>query len=120
MVNLNSIKYSPSFSGIKYFSYFLLFTFVYISVSYGIINDICGKEIKYSANTNKNIKDNIILNLNNNKIIGILDNKSKNYNSGTFINDLIDQFIYKINHTLTPCSEYKNNYSSINIKIKIK
>ena len=32
-----------------------------ISVSYGIINDICGKEIKYSANTNKNIKDNIIL-----------------------------------------------------------
>ena len=91
-----------------------------IFLSYGIINDICSKEIKYSVNINRNIKDNIILNLNNNKIIGILDNKSKNYNSGTFINDLIDQFVYKINHTLTPCSEYKNNYSSINIKIKIK
>ena len=38
-----------------------------ILVSYGIINDICGKEIKYSANTNKNIKDNIILNLKNNR-----------------------------------------------------
>ena len=48
-----------------------------ISVSYGIINDICGKEIKYSANTNKNIKDNIILNLKNNRIIGISDCESK-------------------------------------------
>ena len=42
-----------------------------ISVSYGIINDICGKEIQNSVNINRNIKDNIILNLKNNKIIGM-------------------------------------------------
>ena len=88
-----------------------------ISVSYGIINDICGKEIKYEANTNKNIKDNIILNLNNNRIIGMSDCESKNYNNGIFIGDLIDQF-RKIEHTSTPCSESENNYTSINITIK--
>ena len=89
-----------------------------ISVSYGIINDICGKEIKYSANTNKNIKDNIILNLKNNRIIGISDFESKNYNNGIFIGDLIDQF-RKIEHISTPCSESKNNYTSISITINI-
>ena len=80
-----------------------------ILVSYGIINEICGKDIKYSVNINRNIKDNIILNLNNNKIIGMLIDKSKNYNEGTFINDLIDQFIYK----------NKNIFSNINIMINI-
>ena len=90
-----------------------------ISVSYGIINDICGKEIKYSVNINRNIKDNIILNLKNNKIIGILDDKSKNYNNGIFISNLIDQFIYKIEHISTPCSEFENNYNSISITISI-
>ena len=89
-----------------------------ISVSYGIINDICGKEIKYSANINKNIKDNIILNLNNNRIIGISDCESKNYNNGIFIGDLIDQF-RKIEHISTPCSESENNYTSISITINI-
>ena len=78
-----------------------------ISISYGIINDICGKEIKYEANTNKNIKDNIILNLKNNKIIGILDDKSKNYNNGIFTDDLIDQFMCKIERMSTTCDESK-------------
>ena len=90
-----------------------------ISVSYGIINDICGKEIKYSANTNKNMKDNIILTLKNNKIIGILDNKSKNNNNGIFIGDLINQF-RKIEHISTPNKESENNFSTINITINIE
>jgi len=90
-----------------------------ISMSYGIINDICCKEIKYSSNTNKNIKDNIILNLKNNKIIGIGDCESKNYNNGIFISELIDQFIYEINHISTNSSQSKNNYTSINITINI-
>ena len=90
-----------------------------ISVSYGIINDIYGKEIKYSANTNKYIKDNIILTLNNNKIIGMSDDKSKKYNSGAFINDLIDQFISIIDLISTPCSEDKENINIINIMINI-
>ncbi len=42
-----------------------------ISVLYGIIYDIYKKKIKYSANITSEIKDNIILNLNNNKIIGM-------------------------------------------------
>jgi len=90
-----------------------------ISVSYGIINDICGKEIKYSANINKNIKDNIIISLTNNKILGILDTKSKDNNNGIFISELIDQFIYEINHISTNFSEFKNNFTSINITINI-
>ena len=44
-----------------------------ISVSYVIINDICGKEIQNSVNINRNIKDNIILNLKNNNIICMSD-----------------------------------------------
>ena len=64
-----------------------------ISVSYGIINDICGKEIKYSANTNKNIKDNIILNSKNNMIIGMGDCESKNYNNEIFIINLNNKII---------------------------
>ena len=89
-----------------------------ISVSYGIINDICGKEIKYEANTNKNIRDNIILNLKNNRIIGISDFESKNYNNGIFIGDLIDQF-RKIEYISIPCNEPENNFSTINITINI-
>ena len=46
-----------------------------VSVSYGIINDIFGKEIQNSVNINRNIKDNIILNLKNNRIIGMIDDK---------------------------------------------
>ena len=46
-----------------------------ISVLYGIIYDIYKKQIKYSANITSEIKDNIILNLNNNKILEIYINK---------------------------------------------
>ena len=68
-----------------------------ISVLYGIINGVCGKQIKYSANITSEIKDNIILNLNNNKIIGMNVNKSKKEKNGMLINDLIDRFSFKKN-----------------------
>ena len=42
-----------------------------ILLSYGIINGVCDNEIKYLSNIKSNVKDSIILNLNNNKIIGI-------------------------------------------------
>ena len=43
-----------------------------ILLSYGVVIDIFKKQIKYLSNINQNIKDNIIiLNQNNNKIIGI-------------------------------------------------
>ena len=82
-----------------------------ISVSYGIINNTYGKVMNYSVNTNKNIKDNIILNLKNNKIIGILDDTSKN---GTFINDLIARFVYKdscISFTFYASEDQVNKYT---------
>ena len=68
-----------------------------ILVSYGVINEIFNKEIRYTGNMNTNIKDNIILNLTNNKIIGMDINKSNCYNKGIFINDLIGRFLFKIN-----------------------
>ena len=58
-------------------------------------------------------------NLKNNKIIGILDDKSKNYNNVILISDLIGQFIYKIEHISTPCNESENNHTSISITINI-
>ena len=66
-----------------------------ISVLYGIINGVCGKQIKYSANITSEIKDNIILNLNNNKILGLDINQLKKEKNGIFINDLIDRFSFK-------------------------
>ena len=48
-----------------------------ILLSYGIINGVCANEIRYSSNIKSKIKDNIILNLNNNKIIGININETK-------------------------------------------
>jgi len=68
-----------------------------ISVLYGIINDIYKKQIKYLSNNTSDTKDNIILNLNNNKIIGMDINKSKEVKNGIFIHDLIDRFIYEKN-----------------------
>ena len=47
-----------------------------ILLSYGVVIDIFKKQIKYLSNIDPNIKDNIIiLNQNNNKIIGINDSK---------------------------------------------
>ena len=76
-----------------------------ILLTYGIINGVCDNEIKYSSNIKSNIKDNIILNLNNNKIIGINKNESNKGKNGMIINDLIDKFIFKINHKLISDSD---------------
>jgi hypothetical protein len=88
-----------------------------ILLSYGVIIDIFKKQIKYLSNIKPNIKDNIILNLNNNKIIGVNDsNKGKN---GMLFNDLIYKFIYKINHKLMS-NRFQENISRIKITVHIK
>ena len=87
-----------------------------ILLSYGVIIDIIKKQIKYLSNIKPNIKDNIILNLNNNKIIGVNDsNKGKN---GMLFNDLIYKFIYKINHKLIS-NRFQENISIIKITVHI-
>ena len=92
-----------------------------ISVLYGIINGVCQKQIKYSANITSEIKDNIILNLNNNKILGLDINKSKKEKNGTFINDLIDRFSFKKNKKIIRLKydRYRENMTKINITINI-
>ena len=90
-----------------------------ISLLYGIINVIYKNKIKYSGNITSDIKDNIILNLNNNKIIGIDINKSKKGKNGMLIHDLIHKFIYEINYKLTLYDRYKKNFIGINIIINI-
>ena len=88
-----------------------------ILLSSGVVIDIFKKQIKYLSNINPNIKDNIIFNQNNNKIIGINDsNQGKN---GMLFNDLIYKFIYKINHKLMS-NRYTENISRINITVYIK
>ena len=89
-----------------------------ILLSYGIINGVCDNEIKYSSNIKSNIKHSIILNLNNNKIIGININESNKGKNGKLINDLIDRFIFKINHKLIS-DKYKETIKNTNIFIII-
>ena len=85
-----------------------------ILLSYGVVIDIFKKQIKYLSNIDPNIKDNIILNQNNNKIIGINDsNQGKN---GMLFNDLIYKFIYKINRKLMS-NRFQENVKIIIIMI---
>ena len=77
-----------------------------ISVSYGIINAIFKKEIRYSSNIDSNSKLSIIFNLNNNKIIGININKSKYYYKGIFFTHIIDNFYTSIIYQKKGINDY--------------
>ena len=82
---------------------------------------VCENEIKYSSNIKSNVKDSIILNLNNNKIIGININESNKGKNGMLINDLIDRFIFKINKKPIKLrsDKYKETIKNTNIFIII-
>ena len=62
-----------------------------ISVSFGIIEGIIKTDIKYSCYINSNSKNLPIFNLENNKIIGLHQNKSK-LNKGILIKNIIEGF----------------------------
>ena len=62
-----------------------------ISVSYGIINDINKDDIIYTGNINSKYFS-IILNLSNNKLIGIHKNNKNYYNHGLFFKSIIKDY----------------------------
>ena len=68
-----------------------------LSVSYGIIGNMCVSErynITHKCSTNRGSSGSPILNINNNKVIGIHKKAKENkYNKGTFLNFPIKEFI---------------------------
>ena len=68
-----------------------------LSVSYGIIGNMCVSEeynIIHKCSTNRGSSGSPILNINNNKVIGIHKKAKENkYNKGTFLNFPIKEFI---------------------------
>ena len=68
-----------------------------LSVSYGIIGNMCVSErynISHKCSTNRGSSGSPILNINNNKVIGIHKKAKENkYNKGTFLNFPIKEFI---------------------------
>ena len=89
-----------------------------ILVSYGIIHKIANSQIiSYNSNIISNFFGFPILNLSNNKIIGIYQNKPKRYyNKGIFLYKIIKEFIkeYKYNKSI------KNSLNEISIIVDVK
>ena len=93
-----------------------------ISVSYNLINDINNSKLIYTRNINSYSKGSPIMNLSNNKLIGIHEQR-KNYNEGIFIKSLIDDFAnkYKYKNKLKLKNEiYQNMENEIEITINVK
>jgi len=63
-----------------------------LAASFGIIKGIIKNEIKYSCYVNSDTKIKPIFNIENNKIIGLHQNKSK-YNKGILIKNIIKDFM---------------------------
>ena len=96
-----------------------------LSVSFGVIEEIF-EDKKYDfihkCSTNKGASGSPILNINNNKVIGIHKKGFKNYNTGAFLNDSIKEFVNKycikylgtnINKIITD-----ENKNKLNLKLK--
>ena len=68
-------------------------------VSYGLMNRIDNYDIKHTCNTTKGSSGSPILNLSNNKVIGIHKEGSVifNFNKGTFLKFPLSEFLEKIN-----------------------
>ena len=62
-----------------------------ISISFGLIKKVLKSTIKFSCYVNENSKGLPIFDLTNNKIIGIYDGKSKYYNNGQLLNNIVKQ-----------------------------
>ena len=82
-----------------------------VSVSYGIIkgiDELDNYTFKHLCSTNKGSSGSPILNVNNNKIIGIHKESSSNDNRGTFLNYAIKDFINKNNKINNDIKEINN------------
>ena len=86
-----------------------------LSVSYGILDNIYEDKkynFKHKCNTKGGSSGSPILNINNNKIIGIHKEGTKQYNKGTFLNYPIKEFIklYTNNNNEILLEEFNNKY----------
>ena len=92
-----------------------------LSVSYGILDNIYEDKkynFRHKCNTKGGSSGSPILNINNNKIIGIHKKGTKQYNKGTFLNYPIKEFIklYTNNNNNEILLEEFNNKYHTNIK----
>ena len=85
-----------------------------LSVSYGILDNIYEDKkynFKHKCNTKGGSSGSPILNINNNKIIGIHKEGTKQYNKGTFLNYPIKEFIkLNTNNNEILLKEFNNKY----------
>ena len=95
-----------------------------LSVSYGILNNICldkKHDFNHSCSTNNGSSGSPILNIINNKIIGIhKESGNKNFNKGTFLNYPIKEFIqlHYYNNKINK-KEFINNEFDEDNKLKL-
>ena len=97
-IEVDEYLYKKKFE-VNYFDnesiYIMLYNTKYISVSYGIINYIHNSEIIFSSYKNIGNYCCPIINLSNNKLIGIYKNSSKYYNKGIYLKLIINEFLKK-------------------------
>ena len=77
--------------------------------TFGKIKDIINSKIICRCNINLSFKDSPIINLSNNKLIGVSKGNSKYFNEGIFFKFIIDEFI----------NEYKDSKHNLNIMNEI-
>ena len=82
-----------------------------ISISFGKIKGIIKSKLTYSYYTYSNSEGLLILNLSNNKIIGLHRNNSNNYNKGILLKDIIKSIFNE--------QKYKNEKNEINLLINV-
>ena len=95
-----------------------------LSVSFGVIENIFEDkkyDFMHKCSTNKGASGSPILNINNNKVIGIHKKGLKNCNLGTFLNDSIKEFVNKncMKNLETNVNEIITDMNKINFKRQI-
>ena len=89
-----------------------------LSVSYGLIQNRYEDkryDFQHSCSTRSGSSGSPILNLNNNKIIGIHKKGTKQYNIGAFLNEPIKEFINQNFNNKITISNYIENYNDFHI-----
>ena len=94
------------------------------SVSFGILKDLDNLSFKHCCNINFGSSGSPILNLSNNKVIGIhkgaITIYNDNYNIGRFLNNPINDFIKKINNNKIEENEIKSLLNNETKKLHVE
>ena len=89
-----------------------------MSLSYGIIKNFDQQKLIYSGEVNSDFKYSLIFNLSNNKLIGINGSKSKYYNEGMFLKNIIKEFIQRYKYVVIFKRKHKYIFSPLRYEIK--